>query len=154
MKVFFVASSISTMQHEDVAMRLFVECLAGPVAEWFYSLLDGSIKNWIMLRNKFEIRFKMTKDDLVLVAQLGSMKKDVHETMRDLVAKFNKLYNKFSANIRHGARLLKAMFINTLPPDISFNIKRERAADIDVAQNLAVAIEDDLIVTGKWKKEL
>lgn len=67
-------------------MRLFVEYLIDVVADWFYSLPNGSINNWDALRIIFENRFKCTKDDQVLVAQLGSMKKEVHELMRDFVA--------------------------------------------------------------------
>lgn len=82
LKAFFVACSILVVQHKDIVMRLFVESLNTPAAEWFYSLLDGCINDSNALRIKFESRFKTVEDDSVLVAQLGSMKKEVHETIK------------------------------------------------------------------------
>lgn len=84
MRAFFVSSSILAIQHEDVSMRLFVESLIDVVADLFYSLPNGSINNWAALRTRFEDKFKFVEDDQVLVAQLGSMKREVYDSMRIL----------------------------------------------------------------------
>ena len=76
---------------------------------------QGSIHDWDIRRKKFENRFKKVEDDSSLVSQLGSMKKGVHEPMRDFMTKFNKLCQKISKNIRPRVELLKSMCINTLP---------------------------------------
>ena len=41
-----------------------------------------------------------------------------------------------------------------MPPDIAFPLKRENPPTIAASQALAIELEDDLLISGKWKKEV
>lgn len=41
-----------------------------------------------------------------------------------------------------------------MPSEIGFLIRRQRVADLNATKTLAVELEDDLITTGKWKREV
>lgn len=45
LNAFNVAYGIIVVQHEDVAVRLFIETLTQAAANWFYHLLNGAIMN-------------------------------------------------------------------------------------------------------------
>lgn len=100
------------------------------------------------MRAKFENIFKITENEHTLVTQLSSIKKEVYEPMWDFVSKVT---NSILSNLRPGDTLLKNFFINTLPLDICFTLKREGVVDLGATQRMALAIEDDLIIEGKWK---
>lgn len=51
---FFVACSIVNPQHENVAVRMFVETLMENVADWFQHLPTRCITSWIDMKNFFE----------------------------------------------------------------------------------------------------
>lgn len=121
---FFTACAILGVQYEDVSVRIFVETLIDAAAEWFNQLPSGSITNWATLLQKFEERFKTIDDGHLLLAQLTQMKKEVHEPMREFVARFNKIVNKLAADKRPTEENQKCFFINAQPPDISFQIRR------------------------------
>ena len=71
--------------------------------------------------------------------------------MRDFVASFNKIVNKIPTAARPTAGNLKTFFISVMPPDINYDLRRERPTDLDDAQKKAIECEDYLISTGKWK---
>ena len=74
--------------------------------------------------------------------------------MRYFVAKFNKIIHKIPAAKRPNVENRKSFFVNAMPPDINFHLRRNRVADVEAAQRLAIELEDDLLATGKWKKEM
>jgi len=151
---FAAACSVLGVQHQDVAIRLFVQTLTDTAAQWFYHLTDASITNWNEMKIAFENRFKSAEDEHYLLAQLTQLKKEIHEPMREFVAKFNRIVNKITATKRPSGENQKCFFINAMPPDISFHLRRGAIADLTAAQNLAVGLEDDLIMAGKWKREV
>ena len=106
------------------------------------------------MRTTFEDRFKSSKDEHTLLLQLTQLKKEIHEPMRDFVAKFNKIIHKIPATKRPNGENRKGFFVNAMPPNISFNLRRNAVADIEAAQRLEVELEDDLLAEGKWKKEI
>lgn len=153
LNAFNVACGVLAVQHEDVAIRLFVQTLTEGAADWFYHLPNGVITNWQDLKTRFEARFKVAEDDHSLIAQLAQLKKEIPESMRDFVAKFDKIVHKIPANRRPSDDNLKCFFINAMPAEISFFIRRERVQDLAAAKTFVVELEDDLINAGKWKRE-
>ena len=97
----------------------------------------------------FEDRFKSANDEHTLLLQLTQLKKEVHEPMRDFVAKFNKIIHKIPTTKRPNAENHKGFFVNAMPPDISFHLRRNRVADVDASQRLAVELKDDLLAIGR-----
>lgn len=63
------------VQHEDVAVRLFVQTLTKAMTDWFYHLPNGAITNWEDLKTRFEDKFKVAQDEHSLLAQLAQLKK-------------------------------------------------------------------------------
>lgn len=51
-------------------------------------------------------------------------------------------------------RKKKTIFLNAMPLDIGFHLRRNPVADLTVAQNGEISLEDDLITTGKWRKDV
>ncbi len=106
------------------------------------------------MKNAFEDRFKAPENESSLFFQLSQMKKEMHEPMREFVAKFNKLVQRILAASRPNAESQKSFFINAVHPDISFHLIRDACATLAVAQGLAIRLEDVFINAGKWKREV
>lgn len=94
LNAFNVACGILVVQHEGVAMRLFAQTLVDGAANWFYHLPHGMITTWNDIKTRFENRYRTAEDDDTLLVQLTQMKKEIHEPMREFVAKYNKLIQK------------------------------------------------------------
>lgn len=103
---------------------------------------------------RFEAIFKVAEDEHSLLAQLTQLKKEIPESMRDFIAKFDKILHKIPANQNPSDDNLKCFFISSMPFEIGFLIPRQRVVDLNAAKTLAVELEDDLIITGKWKREV
>lgn len=71
LNAFNVACGIIVVQHEDVAIRLFVQTLTRVAIDWFYHLPNSVSANWQDLKTRFEARFKVAKDEHSLLAQLA-----------------------------------------------------------------------------------
>ena len=52
------------------------------------------------MKNAFEDRFKAPENKCSLLSQLSQMKKEMHEPMREFVAKFNRLIQRIPATSR------------------------------------------------------
>ena len=74
--------------------------------------------------------------------------------MRDFIARFNKLVNLVPMESFPIANNQKIFFINSMPPDISFQIRRAHVLNLQATQTLVIELEDDLIVARKWKQEI
>lgn len=96
----------------------------------------------------------MAEDDHSLLAQLAQLKKEIPESMRDFVARFDKIVHKILVNRRPSDDNLKCFFINAMPAEISFFIRRQRVWDLATTKTTAIELEDDLINTGKWRREV
>ena len=102
----------------------------------------------------FEARFKTPSDENSLLIQLTQLKKEMHERMREFVANFNKILERIPVNSRPNARNQKSFFLGAMPLDISFQMRRNVLADLATAQTMAIELEDDLIIVGKWRKDV
>lgn len=70
------------------------------------------------------------------------------------MAKFDKIVHKIHANQKPSDDNLKCFFINYMPSEINFLIHRQRVATLNDVKTLIVKLKDDLITTGKWKREV
>ena len=77
------------------------------------------------------------------------MKKEMHEPMREFVARFNRLFQRIPIASRPNAKNQKSFFINTVHPNISFHLIKDACATLAVAQGLAIQLEDVFINIGK-----
>lgn len=104
------------------------------------------------MKNAFEGRFKAPENECSLFSQLSQMKKEMHEPMREFVAKFNRLIQRIPATSRPSAKNQKSFFINVVPLDISFHLIKDAYANLATAQRLAIQLEDTFVNAGKWKR--
>lgn len=154
LNVFNTICGVLVVAIEKVAIRLFVQTLTNAFADWFHHLPNRIITNWALIQNTFESRFKSMDNEHTLFLRLTQFKKEVQEPMHDFVAKFNKILHKIPVVKRPNAENHKGFFMNAMPPDTNFHIRRYRVADIDAAQRLVVGLEDNLLDTGKWRREM
>lgn len=83
------------------------------------------------MKTTFEKWFKSADDEHSLLAQLTQMKKEIHEPMRDYVARYNKIIHKIPQAKRPTADNQQCFFINYMPLDVGFHLRRNRPADLD-----------------------
>ena len=59
------------VQHEDVVCRLFPINFEGRESTWYFSLVQGSITNWIDFSKDFINKFEDDKKPAVLALELS-----------------------------------------------------------------------------------
>ncbi|KAH9331880.1 hypothetical protein KI387_003988, partial [Taxus chinensis] len=105
---------ILDVMHKDVSVRLFLETLQGPTAEWFQHLPAGSITSWATLREAFEDRYKPLEDAFALLSRITHLKKEANETMHDFVTRFNALINRVPVAMLPTLENQKCFFVNAM----------------------------------------
>lgn len=75
-------------------------------------------------------------------------------SMRDFITKFNKINIRIPTTDRTTPGNMKNFFVSAMPPDINYDLRRAHPIYLADAQKKVIECEDDLISTGKWKKEL
>jgi hypothetical protein len=88
------------VEHEDVAMRMFVSTLEGEARTWYKSLPDASIDGWDSFQEKFIERWADKQDNFSLINAFDNIKKNGDETVIDFNARFSKTYYKIPTTIR------------------------------------------------------
>jgi hypothetical protein len=88
------------VEHEDVAMRMFVSTIEGEARTWYKSLSDASIDGWDSFQEKFTKRRVDKPNNFSLINAFGDIKKNEDETIINFDARFFKTYYKISATIR------------------------------------------------------
>ena len=61
LSAFQKACSVVNPQHEDVAVRMFVDTLVDDATDWFQDLPTGCITGWDTMKQRFEARYKSTE---------------------------------------------------------------------------------------------
>ncbi|KAH9324299.1 hypothetical protein KI387_004477, partial [Taxus chinensis] len=56
-------------------------------------------------------------------------------------------------NTRPVDKIQKCFFLNAQLPEVSYALRRANLATLDDDQRLAISVEDDLIMSGKLKRE-
>jgi hypothetical protein len=88
------------VEHEDVAMMMFVSTLEGEARRWYKSLLVASIHGWDSFQDKFTERWANKPDNSSLINAFTHIKNNGDETVTDFNACFSKNYYKFPITVR------------------------------------------------------
>lgn len=72
--------------------------------------------------------------------------------MREFMAQFNKIVNKISATKRPTMENQKYFFVNSMPSNVSFHLRREKVVDLDATKTLEIELEDDFTTVEKWRE--
>ena len=83
------------------------------------------------MRTDFESRFKEVNDEHTLLLQFSHLKKEVQEPMHDFIAIFNKIMYTIPTTKRPNVKNKKGFFMNAMPPNISFHLRRNILVDVD-----------------------
>ena len=68
------------------------------------------------------------------------MKKEIHEPMRDFVAKFDRLIQRIPATSRPNVENQNTFLINLVRPDVSVHLIKDACKDLAAAQRLAIQL--------------
>lgn len=101
------------------------------------------------MKNQFEVHYKSIEDEHTLLTQLTQIKKEPSVPMREFIIKFNKLVNRILVARIPTIDNHKMLFIISMAPNISFQIRCVHLANIQDAQTIVIELEEDLIVAGK-----
>ncbi|KAH9328128.1 hypothetical protein KI387_000236, partial [Taxus chinensis] len=77
------------------------------------------------------------------------MKKEVSESMRDFIARFDRLIRRIPKDVVPPKKNLKRFFISALPSKVGFFLRRDQPRTLREAQDLAIETDDDLIISVK-----
>lgn len=88
------------MDHDDMAIKLFVLSLEDDAQEWFRSLLDGCITSWENMKEAFRIQYGDRTDPRFLLENFETVKKNTIENVQEGNTGFNKILNRIHDNIR------------------------------------------------------
>lgn len=92
--------NIHNITQEDVATKLLAASLKGKALEWFRTLAVGSINSWDGLGDALSKHFEDKSDNLSLVEQLTTIKRDPQEQMIDYNNRFLKTWNRIPVSVR------------------------------------------------------
>ena len=110
-----------------------MQTLTDAATDWFNHLPHHSITSWDDMKNTFEDKFKAPENEGSLFFQLSQMKKEIHEPMREFVAKFNRLIQRIPTASRPNVENQNSFFINAIHPDISFHLIKYACANLAAA---------------------
>jgi hypothetical protein len=82
------------------------------------------------------------------------MMKEPYVSMRGFNARFNKLIKRIPTASAPTGKNKKTFYINSMPPDLGYKIRRENLENLEATQMLVVEMEDDMIASSMWKREL
>ena len=90
------------------------------------------------MKNSFEDRLKAPKNESSLFFHVSQMKKEMHEPMREFVAKFKRFIQRIPTVSRPNVENQKSFFPNVVHPNISFHLIKDACADLATTQRLAI----------------
>ena len=79
------------------------------------------------------------------------MKKEVSESMRYFVARFDRLTRRIPEDVVPPENKLKRFFTSAFPSEVGFLLRRDQPRTLREDQDLAIKTDDDLILFGKVK---
>lgn len=113
--------NIHNITQEDVATKLLVASLKGKALEWFRTLTIGSITSWDELGDALRKHFEDKSDNLSLVEQLTTIKRDPQEKMIDYNSRLLKTWNRILVSVRPLADHAFLYYLQSLNSQIFFS---------------------------------
>lgn len=83
---------VSGVDHEDVAVRMFVKTFIAAMLYWYSSLPNGSITSWDNLLDAFQTQFKSRVLGIELINEISHIKKKYRELTPQIINHFNKIF--------------------------------------------------------------
>ena len=94
---FYLQLQTLEVRYDDVACKLFSCTLDGCAIVWYHNLPVNSIHNWGMFKRMFLEKIVDEKTPTMLLKELGSLKMESKEKVKDFNHRFLCIMNKFAA---------------------------------------------------------
>jgi hypothetical protein len=139
------------IENEYVWMRVFVQSLDGEVRKWFRGLAPGSIARIKALDNAFLRQWGDRKDFIYYMTEFGSLKKMEGESVSNFSKRFNKMYNKISAEIKPSEASAKISYASVFGLDFCLLLREIRATSLAQMQDAAIEVESNVLTAVRLR---
>ena len=137
------------VQHEDVALKLLAASFRGKALIWFRSLAVNSIATWDALGSLLISKFEDRSDNLSLVEQLTTIKRQSNEHISDFNFRFQRTWDRIPATVKPSNDYAFLFYLKAFNSDISVMIQSMGGRTLPDAFDIAVRAENSLIQAGK-----
>lgn len=115
---FYIHLQTLEVQHDNVACRFFPCTLDGHAVAWYGIVPPNSIKNWGASKCVFLKKFVDEKIPAMLLTELGSLKMEGKEKVKDFNQRFTHILNKFAADTKPHDSITVDYYTSALPTSI------------------------------------
>jgi hypothetical protein len=133
------------VEHEDVAMRMFVLTLEGEAQTWYKFLPDASIDGWDSFQAKFFERWTDKPENFSLINAFDNIKKNGDETIIDFNARFSKTYYKIPSTISPNHAYALNYYLEAFDGIFGIFLRHKEPQNLDEAQFVAIKLEGHFI---------
>jgi hypothetical protein len=95
-KNLFLATHLLNVQHEDVVCRIFPYTFVGRASTWYFNLPPNSITSWEDFEKDFIGKFGERKTIISLYKELGAIKMEKREKVKDFNQCFTTILTNFT----------------------------------------------------------
>ena len=97
---FYLQLQTLEVRHDDISCRLFPCTLDSHVAAWYHNLPPNPIQNWGAFKCMFLESFVNDKTPAMLLKELGSLKMEGKEKVKDINQRFTHILKKFAVDTK------------------------------------------------------
>ena len=141
---FYLQLQTLEVRFDDVSCRLFPYTLDGHAARWYHILPPNSIYNLGAFKHMFLENFVDDKTPTMLLKELGSLKMEAKEKLKDFNHRFTCMLNKFAADTKPHDSIAIDYYTSALPTNIAQFFKQAMKPTLLENCEEATAIEKNL----------
>jgi hypothetical protein len=134
-------------------MIVFVQSLDGEVRKWFRGLAPVSVAGIEDLDSVFLRQWVDRKDFMYYMTKFGSLKKMEGNSVSDFSKRFNKMYNKISAEIKPSEASAKISYASAFGPNFCLLLRERRATTLAQMQHASIEVECNLLAADRLRNK-
>jgi hypothetical protein len=142
------------VEHEDVAMKMFVSTLEGEACPWYKSLQNNSISGLNPFFEKFLERWGDKQDTSFLPRNFTDLNTKENETVLEFNIRFAKAYHKIPTTLRPNAVFALISYLEKFDGILGVLIRKNEPTSLDAAYQVAITIEKHLSLASKTQVPL
>ena len=123
--------------------QLFPLTFEGKVSTWYFSLVQGSITNWVELNKAFLVKFGEDKTPPLLALELSQIKMEPKERIKDFNQRFLALKNKIPVTSQPLEDIIIENYTSALPKYPGMFVKRGGKTTLVETFEKAIKVEKD-----------
>jgi hypothetical protein len=137
------------VEHEDVAMKMFVSTLEGEARSWYKSLQNNSISGLNPFFEKFLERWGDKHDTSFLLRNFTDLNKKENEIVLEFNTRFAKAYHKIPATLKPNVEFALISYLEKFDGILGVLIRQKEPTSLDVAYQVAITTEKHLSLASK-----